>query len=286
MNKDTLYRYLFDNASVRGELVQLESSYQEVLAAHEYPLAIQKVLGELMASTSLLTATLKFSGDISIQLQGNGPVSLAVINGNNLQQLRGVSRWDGEIHDDANLEQMFGKGYMVITLTPSDGERYQGVVALDKETLAQCLEGYFEQSEQLPTKIKLFADTKQAAGIFLQVLPTDGNHNEEFEHLSVLTETVKQEEMFTLEAEEILHRLYHEEEVHLFEPVAVTFKCTCSKERSAKAIRTVAKAEIDSIIAEQGQIEMGCEYCNSKYIFDSIDVEAIYADAPSNNITQ
>ncbi|MCK8046392.1 MULTISPECIES: Hsp33 family molecular chaperone HslO [Shewanella] len=286
MSKDNLYRYLFENASVRGELVQLESSYQEVISAHDYPLAIQKVLGELMASTSLLTATLKFSGDISIQLQGDGPVSLAVINGNNLQQLRGVSRWDGEIADDASLQQMFGKGYMVITLTPNDGERYQGVVGLEKDTLAECLEDYFQQSEQLPTKIKLFADTKQAAGMFLQVLPTDGNHNEEFDHLSILTETVKQDELFSLEAEEVLHRLYHEEEVRLYEPVAVTFKCTCSKERSAKAIRTVSKEEVDAIIAEVGKVEMGCEYCNSKYIFDSIDIEAIYANAPSNDVTQ
>lgn len=282
MTKDNLYRYLFDNASVRGELVQLEKSYQEVIAAHDYPVAIQHLLGELMAATSLLTATLKFSGDISIQLQGDGPVSLAVINGNNLQQLRGVSRWDGDIAADAQLQSLFGKGHMVITLTPDDGERYQGVVALDKETLSECLEAYFEQSEQLPTKIKLFADAKQAAGMFLQVLPTDGNHNEEFEHLSVLTETVKQEELFTLEAEEVLHRLYHEEEVRLFEPVAITFNCTCSKERSAQAIRTVAKEEIDSIIAEQGKIEMGCEYCNSKYVFDAIDVEAIYAVAPNS----
>ncbi|ACJ27026.1 Chaperonin HslO [Shewanella piezotolerans WP3] len=286
MTKDNLYRYLFDNASVRGELVQLEKSYQEVIAAHDYPVAIQHLLGELMAATSLLTATLKFSGDISIQLQGDGPVSLAVINGNNLQQLRGVSRWDGDIAADAQLQSLFGKGHMVITLTPDDGERYQGVVALDKETLSECLEAYFEQSEQLPTKIKLFADAKQAAGMFLQVLPTDGNHNEEFEHLSVLTETVKQEELFTLEAEEVLHRLYHEEEVRLFEPVAITFNCTCSKERSAQAIRTVAKEEIDSIIAEQGKIEMGCEYCNSKYVFDAIDVEAIYAVAPNSGTTQ
>lgn len=286
MTKDNLYRYLFDNASVRGELVQLEKSYQEVIAAHDYPVAIQHLLGELMAATSLLTATLKFSGDISIQLQGDGPVSLAVINGNNLQQLRGVSRWNGDIAADAQLQSLFGKGHMVITLTPDDGERYQGVVALDKETLSECLEAYFEQSEQLPTKIKLFADAKQAAGMFLQVLPTDGNHNEEFEHLSVLTETVKQEELFTLEAEEVLHRLYHEEEVRLFEPVAITFNCTCSKERSAKAIRTVAKEEIDSIIAEQGKIEMGCEYCNSKYVFDAIDVEAIYAVAPNSDTTQ
>ena len=286
MTKDNLYRYLFDNASVRGELVQLEKSYQEVIAAHDYPVAIQHLLGELMAATSLLTATLKFSGDISIQLQGDGPVSLAVINGNNLQQLRGVSRWNGDIAADAQLQSLFGKGHMVITLTPDDGERYQGVVALDKETLSECLEDYFEQSEQLPTKIKLFADAKQAAGMFLQVLPTDGNHNEEFEHLSVLTETVKQEELFSLEAEEVLHRLYHEEEVRLFEPVAITFNCTCSKERSAQAIRTVAKEEIDSIIAEQGKVEMGCEYCNSKYIFDAIDVEAIYAVSPNSDTTQ
>ncbi|MFT5789876.1 MAG: molecular chaperone Hsp33 [Shewanella sp.] len=286
MTKDNLYRYLFENASVRGELVQLEKSYQEVIAAHDYPLAIQHLLGELMAATSLLTATLKFSGDISVQLQGDGPVSLAVINGNNLQQLRGVSRWTGDIANDAPLQNLFGKGYMVITLTPNDGERYQGVVALDKETLAECLETYFEQSEQLPTKIKLFADTKQAAGMFLQVLPTNGDQNKGFEHLSVLTETVKQDELFALEAEEVLHRLYHEEEVLLFDPVAITFSCTCSKERSAQAIRTVAKDEIDSIIAEQGKIEMGCEYCNSKYIFDGIDVEAIYANAPSSDITQ
>ena len=266
--------------------MQLEKSYQEVIAAHDYPVAIQHLLGELMAATSLLTATLKFSGDISIQLQGDGPVSLAVINGNNLQQLRGVSRWNGDIAADAQLQSLFGKGHMVITLTPDDGERYQGVVALDKETLSECLEAYFEQSEQLPTKIKLFADAKQAAGMFLQVLPTDGNHNEEFEHLSVLTETVKQEELFSLEAEEVLHRLYHEEEVRLFEPVAITFNCTCSKERSAQAIRTVAKEEIDSIIAEQGKVEMGCEYCNSKYIFDAIDVEAIYAVSPNSDTTQ
>lgn len=286
MTKDNLYRYLFENASVRGELVQLEKSYQEVIAAHEYPLAIQHLLGELMAATSLVTATLKFSGDISVQLQGDGPVSLAVINGNNLQQLRGVSRWNGDIADDAPMQTLFGKGYMVITLTPDDGERYQGVVALDKATLAECLETYFEQSEQLPTKIKLFADTKQAAGIFLQVLPSDDEHKEDFEHLSVLTETIKQQELFELEAEDVLHRLYHEEEVLLFDPVTVTFSCTCSKERSAQAIRTVAKAEIDSIIAEQGKIEMGCEYCNSKYIFDDIDVEAIYAIAPSSDVTQ
>ncbi|WP_372872579.1 Hsp33 family molecular chaperone HslO [Shewanella sp.] len=279
MNKDTLYRYLFDNADVRGELVQLADAYQSVVNAHEYPAVLRRFLGELMAATSLLTATLKFSGDIAVQVQGDGPVSLAVINGNNHQQLRGVARWDGELGDDASLSDLFGQGYIVITLTPDEGERYQGVVALDKPTLAECIQDYFQQSEQLPTGIWLFADGERAAGIFLQVLPSEKDHNAEYEHLTTLTATIKQEELLELPAEEVLHRLYHEEEVRLFDPVDISFKCTCSRERSAAAIRSIEKAEILEILAEQGQIEMGCEYCNSQYRFDAIDVETIYANS-------
>lgn len=278
MNKDTLYRYLFENADVRGELVQLADAYQSVVNAHEYPQVLRRFLGELMAATSLLTATLKFSGDIAVQVQGSGPVSLAVINGNNHQQLRGVARWDGELADDASLGDLFGQGYIVITLTPDEGERYQGVVALDKPTLAECIQDYFQQSEQLPTGIWLFADGERAAGIFLQVLPSEEDHNAEYEHLTTLTATIKQEELLQLPAEEVLHRLYHEEEVRLFDPVEVSFKCTCSRERSAAAIRSIEKAEILEIMAEQGQIEMGCEYCNSQYRFDAIDIEALYAN--------
>ncbi|MCG9738906.1 Hsp33 family molecular chaperone HslO [Shewanella insulae] len=286
MSKDILNRYLFDNADVRGQIVQLEKSYQEILSAHTYPEAIARLLGELMAATSLLTATLKFDGDISVQVQGNGPVSLAVINGNNLQQLRGVARWEGEITQDAGLQQLMGQGHMVITLTPSNGERYQGVVALEKETLAECLEQYFLQSEQLPTAIRLFANGKQAAGMLLQVLPGETEHNEEFEHLEQLTSTIKAEELFELEATEVLHRLYHQEEVRLFDPIEVTFSCTCSRERSGQALKTVAKEELDAILAEQGKIEMGCEYCNSSYSFDSIDVEALFKNAPKSDTQQ
>ena len=277
MSKDNLHRYLFENADVRGELVQLEQSYQEVLSAHDYPIAIQCLLGQLLAATSLLTATLKFSGDISVQLQGDGPVSFAVINGNNRQQLRGVARFNGELKDDANLQQLFGKGQMVITLSPTEGERYQGVVAMSQPHLAACLEDYFTQSEQLATSISLFANGKQAAGILLQVLPSQDDHNAEFEHLTQLTATIKAEELFELEAEDVLHRLYHQEEVLLFDPVTVTFSCTCSRERSTAAIRTVSREEIASIIAEMGKVEMGCDYCSANYQFDSIDIEAIFS---------
>ncbi|MCL1067766.1 Hsp33 family molecular chaperone HslO [Shewanella olleyana] len=286
MSKDILHRYLFDNADVRGEMVQLDKSYQEILSAHEYPKALQLIMGQLMAATSLLTATIKFSGDISVQLQGDGPVSVAVINGTNLQALRGVARWNGEFADDASLTDLFGKGVMVITLTPDEGERYQGIVSLDHENLAGCLEEYFNQSEQLPTHISLFADGKQAAGMLLQVLPTQTEENEDFNHLLALTETIKQEELFTLEAEDILHRLYHQEDVRLFDPVDVSFKCTCSRERSAKALATIEQSEVEEILTEEGKIEMGCEYCPKMYTFDSIDIAAIYAgnlDAGSSN---
>ncbi|MGL5359274.1 MAG: Hsp33 family molecular chaperone HslO [Shewanella sp.] len=286
MNQDILQRYLFDNADVRGELVQLQDSYQQVIGAQPYPKVLQVLLGELMAATSLLTATLKFNGDISVQLQGNGPVSLAVINGNNLQQLRGVARWDGELADDATLGDLFGQGYMVITLTPDEGERYQGVVALDKPTLAACVEEYFNQSEQLPTSLWLFANGQQAAGMFLQILPSQDDHNADFEHLTQLTSTIKPEELFELDAQEVLHRLYHQEEVRLFDPVEVSFKCTCSRERSAAAIRTLDQAEIEAIIAEEGQIQLGCEYCNANYVFDGIDIGAIFANGQTTGTPQ
>lgn len=286
MTQDILHRYLFDNADVRGELVQLQDSYQQVIGSHAYPPVLQTLLGELLAATSLLTATLKFSGDISVQLQGNGPVSLAVINGNNQQQLRGIARWDGELADDASLADLFGQGYMVITLTPDEGERYQGVVALDKPTLAACVEDYFNQSEQLPTAMWLFADGKQAAGMFLQILPSQEDHNADFEHLCQLTATIKAEELFTLEAQDVLHRLYHQEEVRLFDPIEVSFKCTCSRERSAAAIKTIDQAEVEAILAEDGKVEMGCEYCNAKYLFDAIDVAAIYANGTTSNTQQ
>ncbi|MCG9697914.1 Hsp33 family molecular chaperone HslO [Shewanella sp. Isolate11] len=286
MSKDILNRYLFDNADVRGQVVQLEKSYQDVLSAHSYPVAIQRLLGELMAATSLLTATLKFDGDISVQVQGNGPVSLAVINGNNLQQLRGVSRWEGDIAADADLASLMGKGYMVITLTPTNGERYQGVVELDKPTLAECLEQYFIQSEQLPTTIRLFANGQQAAGILLQVLPGENEQNDAYEHLEQLTVTIKAEELFKLEATEVLHRLYHQEAVRLFDPIEVTFNCTCSRERSLQALRTIPQEELEAILAEQGKIDMGCEYCNSNYSFDSIDIAALFKNASSTDTPQ
>lgn len=286
-NNDNLYRYLFEKAHVRGELVRLQNSYAAVLAAQDYPPPVRRLMGELMAATSLLTATLKFEGDIAVQLQSEGPIKYAVINGTHKQELRGVARWDGDVPND--FASMFVKGVMAITITPKDGERYQGMVALDKDSLAACLEGYFSQSEQLATRVILKTrsevDVPLAAGMLLQVLPVAASAHEEFEHLAQITDTITAEELLELPIQDILYRLYHQEEVELFAPQPVLFKCSCSRQRSAMALASVDKQDLLDIAAKDGEVAINCQYCHAEYRFDAIDIEAIHAgqfDQPSS----
>ena len=280
---DQLHRYLFENHAVRGELVTVSETLEQILDGHSYPQPVKNVLSELLVATSLLTATLKFDGDITVQLQGDGPMSLAVINGNNHQQLRGVARVQGDIPEDADLKTLVGNGYLVITISPAEGERYQGVVGLEGDTLAACLEDYFQRSEQLPTRLIIRtgeSDGKPAAGgMLLQVMPAQNAQPEDFEQLATLTDTIKAEELFTLPANDVLWRLYHEEEVTLYDPQDVEFKCTCSRERCADALRTLPDEEINSILAEEGEIDMHCDYCNSHYVFNAMNIAEIRHNA-------
>lgn len=280
---DQLHRYLFENYAVRGELVTVSETWKQILENHSYPQPVKNILGELLVATSLLTATLKFAGDITVQLQGDGPMSLAVINGNNRQQMRGVARVQGDIADDADLKTLVGNGYLVITITPEEGERYQGVVGLEGDTLAACLEDYFLRSEQLPTRLFIRTGDVEGApaagGMLLQVLPAQDTQVVDFEHLATLTETIKAEELLTLPAQDVLWRLYHEEEVTLYDPQDVEFKCTCSRERCAGALKTLPDEEVDSIIAEEGEIDMHCDYCGNHYLFNAMDIAEIRNNA-------
>ena len=283
MANNVLNRYLFEDLSVRGELVQLDEAYQRIISSKEYPAALQKLLGELLVSATLLTATLKFEGSITIQLQGDGPVSLAVINGDHDQKIRGVARWEGHIADDASLHDMMGKGYLVITIEPKKGERYQGVVGLEGETLADVIEGYFANSEQLKTRLWIRTGEHEgkahAAGMMIQVMPDGTGTPEDFEHLEQLTATVKNEELFTLPANELLYRLYNQDSVRLYEPQPVEFHCGCSRERSGAAIITVERAEINDILAEEGSVSLHCDYCGTSYSFDEAEITELYAQA-------
>ncbi|MDA0120134.1 Hsp33 family molecular chaperone HslO [Vibrio sp. T11.5] len=289
MANNVLNRYLFEDLSVRGELVQLDEAYQRIISSKEYPAPVQGLLGELLVATTLLTATLKFEGSITLQLQGDGPVSLAVINGDHDQKVRGVARWEGDIAEDASIHDMMGKGHLVITIDPKKGERYQGIVGLDGDNLSEVLESYFANSEQLKTRIWLrlgeHEGKQHAAGMLIQVMPDGTGTPDDFEHLEQLTETVKNEELFTLQANELLYRLYNQEKVRLFEPQPVAFHCGCSRERSGAAIMTVDRAEIKDILAEVGSISLHCDYCGTDYTFDEAQIAELFDHTDSDNET-
>ena len=282
MQTDILNRYLFDNLHARGELVNLSQTFQEIVAPHNYPSGVKNLLGELVAATCLLTATLKFEGEIAVQLQGDGPIGYMAVNGNNLQEMRGIARMTSETNATV-LKDLIGKGNMVITIRPKNGEPYQGVVALEEETLAQCLAHYFEVSEQIPTKIWLFTDesTSQVAGTLIQLLPDAGDKAQQqadFEHLCQLTNTIKSDEIFSVDSQELLYRLYHQEEVRLFEPQAISYKCSCSEEKCLNAISQIEPSELDNIIVEQGSVSMTCDYCLTTYQFMRPQLEQFIND--------
>ncbi|SET39593.1 molecular chaperone Hsp33 [Thalassotalea agarivorans] len=272
MTTDVLNRYIFDELHVRGEMVQLTDSFQQMVANHNYPAGVQALLGELVAATCLLTATLKFEGEITVQLQGDGPIGYLAVNGNHKQVMRGIAKLAEDTQAEG-LRDLVGKGNMVITLRPESGEPYQGIVALEEDTIAGCLAHYFEVSEQIPTKIWLFSDklNTKVAGALVQLLP-DGEDKQkqldDYEHFCQLTETIKPEEIFSLDAEELLYRLYHQEKVMMFDPQQVTYQCTCSEQKCLNAIAQIEPAEIKSILEEQGNISMTCDYCLTTYTFD------------------
>ncbi|WDE05622.1 Hsp33 family molecular chaperone HslO [Thalassomonas viridans] len=286
---DVLNRYLFDDLHARGELVQLKQSYQEIIGQHDYPAGVRTLLGELLSATCLLTATLKFEGEITVQLQGDGPVGYIAVNGNHNQQMRGIARLK-EATEEKGLQALIGKGNMIITIRPSQGEAYQGIVALDRETLADCLAHYFEVSEQIPTKIWLFCNEQalETGGTLVQLMP-DGEDKEkqhqDFEHLCQLTQTIKSEELFTLDAETLLYRLYHQEEVRLFEPQQVSYQCSCSTEKCLAAITQIEPAELKSILAEQGNLSMTCDYCMTTYAFNEQDLSSYLSEGGKDSPT-
>lgn len=278
MNSDNLFRFLFQNRNVRGELVQLADSLDQMLLHHDYPQPVKQLLAELVAATSLLTATLKLDGDIAVQIQGDGPIRFAAVNGTDQQQFRGVVRMQAEISGDS-FRELIGEGYLLVTITPKQGERYQGIIPLSGDSLTSTLEAYFTQSEQLPTRLYLYTDIQaahcRAAGFMLQVLPVDQQKAKaDFEDLVMLSDTLTKDEIFNLPAEQLLYRLFHQEEVELFTPQKVSFVCGCSKEKCASAIVSLGRDVINEHIAE-GKLDISCEYCNTTYHFSTADLTTL-----------
>ena len=275
---DQLLRFLFRERDVRGEVVKVAASLDQMLQNHDYALPVKQLLAELVAATSLLTATLKFEGDIAVQLQGDGPIRFAAVNGNHRQEFRGVVRMQKEISGES-FRELIGEGYLLVTITPTQGERYQGIIPLTGDSLTTTLEAYFAQSEQLPTRLylhtELTAEHNHAAGMLLQVLPVDPeNAREDFQHVVALADTLTAAELLTLPAEETLYRLFHQEVVELFEAQPIRFVCGCSRDKCNSAIISLGQTAIAEHIAE-GKLEISCEYCNTTYVFDADQLRSL-----------
>lgn len=274
---DSLRRFIFEHLPVQGRHVHLDASWRAVLERQDYPAPVRAVLGQAMAATALLSATLKYEGSITLQIQGGGPVHLLVVQCTSQLQLRGLARWHGEL-PDAGLAALVGDGKLVLTIEQAgNGERYQSIVPLEGDTLAASLENYFVRSEQLPTRLWLSAGETSAAGLLLQLMPDREREPDAWQHVTVLADTITDQELSELSAEQVLHRLYNEDDVRLFESAPVSFRCQCSRERIESTLRGLGEGEVQGIIREQGSVHVECEFCARQYDFDSVDVQVLFA---------
>ncbi|KEI69881.1 molecular chaperone Hsp33 [Endozoicomonas elysicola] len=281
---NAVQRFIFENTDIRGEVVSLNNSYLDALEAHEYPEVVRRFLGELVASAVLLSSTLKFEGLLTLQARGDGPLSLLMVECTDQKSFRAVAQFRDDIVE-APLQTLLGKASLLITVDPVKGKRYQGIVPLEKETLAASLEDYFAQSVQLQTRLWLACDGQSSSGLLLQALPASAElsadaRSESWNRMTALAETVQSSELLDLDHETLLVRLFHEETVRIFEKEPVRFICTCSQERSAKIISTLDRKEVESIIEEDGQVAMDCQFCNHQYVFGKEDIDSIFNEKP------
>lgn len=278
MAVDTLRRFMLERAQVRGEWVHLDTSWQEMLGRANYPLFVKQVLGEALTAAVLLSATIKHSGSLILQIRGEGPIHLLVVQATPQGTVRGLAQWSREA-SDTTLSGVFGDAQMAITLeAPNRRERYQSLIPLEGDTLAQALEAYFTRSEQLPTRLWLTANANTTAGLLLQRLPHENADDENWQRASLLLNTLTTDELVDLEAETLLYRLFHEEEPRLFDPSPIHFHCDCSRERVEKLVQSLGQDEATTILEEQGKIQITCEFCNASYTLDAIDVEQLYRE--------
>lgn len=277
--QDTLQRFLLEHRNIRGEIIRLDKTLQTACARHPYPPIIQRLLGEVLAATALVGATLKIEGNLTLQVQGEGPVKLLVAQVNDKQQLRGLAQWQ----DGAPLEtvpDIFGDGHLLITIKPKSGEHYQGIVILEGRNLADSLESYFQRSEQLPTCIVLAVHEQQAVGLLLQLMPQQTPHIDQifWQELIAAVKKIPAQELFAKSNQEILQQLLPQEDILLFDATPVCFHCDCSVERMERAVRLFGQKEAMEILSTSKNLTVTCEFCNNQYDFTKSDVERIFTD--------
>lgn len=272
---DSVQRFLFEQAPIRGEVVHLEAVWRAVLERHDYPPVLRELLGQLTAAAALLAATIKFEGSLIMQMHGSGPVSLLVVECENGRTLRATAKWRGE-PEPGSLPELLGEGRFAITLAAGpDKQSYQGIVDLKGESVAAVLEHYLRRSEQIESRLWLAVDEQRAGGLLLQKLPHPGE-DEDWRRAQLLARTLTDQELLELPAHTLIRRLYSHEDVRLFDPRPLAFRCSCSPDRVAAMLRMLGYDEVRAILAERGLVEVGCEFCGASYRFDRWDAERVF----------
>jgi molecular chaperone Hsp33 len=312
-DRDCLHRFMFEQYPIRGHLVHLDAAWRALIEHREYPEAIRDTLGEAAAASLLLAATIKFEGVLSLQLRGDGPMHLMLAQCTSGLGVRGLARYTesafagaaaaagggtgagasagtllGAGNGSGQIADLIGAGNLTVTLETGDGsQRYQGIVPITGRRLADSLQVYFENSEQLPTRLWLHADASGASGMLLQRLPVaDVSRSAQaadpdvvddaWRRVQLIGETLTSGELRTLGDAEILHRLFNEDDVRLYEPTPVYFRCRCSRERVGGMLQSLGETETRSVLAERGEVEVRCDFCNRAYAFDAVDVEQLF----------
>lgn len=290
---DQLVRFNFDELDIRGELVYLNDSWEQILTRYDYPPAVRLQLGSALAALVLLSATVKYDGNMILQVQGSGPLKKLVVQVTHEGAVRGLARWEGVV-PQGSLSEVYGDGRILITVFKAGGERYQSIVALEGHTLADALNVYFLQSEQLPSTFRLVATAHCVAGFFLQQLPDSRStreqllavpglsgvtnlrdRDEDWNRINILAATLEESELMGLRPEQLLTRLFHEDQLRLHDPKPLHFACTCSREKVERTLIAMGKEELDDILRVEGKIEVDCEFCQMRFLFDEDDVQRL-----------
>jgi molecular chaperone Hsp33 len=277
-NSDQSQRFLFEDHPIRGQHVSLDQSWKEIARQGELEGRGLSLLGEALVVVALLVDTLKIEGSVTLQVRGTGPLELLVVEANSKHGVRGTARQVGEIDEQADLQQIFGSDVLVITIKAEGAEPHQGIAPLRGINLSDALEYYFATSEQLPTHFCLACDAKNASGMLIQKLPGKLTDDDAWDRVLHLASTVTDDELQRLALGELLHRLFNEETLRLFDSHTIKFSCSCSRERTAAMLLSLGKAEASEILETEGEISVSCEFCSTNYSFDQIDVDQVFGE--------
>ena len=275
---DTLQRFMFEHASIRGEIAHLDETYKTIMNQHPYPPKIRKLLGEALISCLLLAGSIKFEGDVSLQFHGDKRLPLLLVQCDHQLQIRAFAKYQDDA-EDIDYESAFLEGKMVLIISQNkQTQAYQSVVPIRSTSMSENLTHYFAQSEQVATQVWLAADEGAAAGMLLQLMPgQDTLQREQFWEYAVhLGQTISDHELLTLDNATILHRLYHETELRLYTARHVCFRCRCNPEKMKQVLTVLGEEDVQELVKEKGHVEVRCDFCNQQYVFDPIDITLLF----------